>query len=184
MVAKLQDYYISRVFTALANIWGPVNTPNNYTAVANLTAAALRNAINEINYTSNVRAVVGTRRGLAPITQFAGFHTDGVNTVANNEGISEIYRTGWVGRWYGAPIVALDQIWNNPIDYVPQIPNRYVLVIADAVGEFITYGEPKWKEWTEMQPTPPDWFVEVYTQFGLLVDNAIGIYVIDITSLA
>lgn len=184
MLAKLSDFFVSRVFTCLSNIWNASNTPDNYVAVANLNAAALRNAIDQINYVSNVRAVVGTRRGLAPITEFGGFHTDGATTVAYNEGIREIYQTGWVGSWYGAPIVALEQVWNNLVDYAPQIPNRYVLVIGDNVGEFITYGDVKWKQWSDMAPTPPDWYLELYQQFGLIVDNASGIYVIDITSLA
>lgn len=188
MQAKLQDHYISRVFTSLTNIWTAVNTPANYVASATLTAAVLRAAIDHINYTvpGGVRAVVGTRRGLGTITQFAGFHVDPVAnaTWGNPDAIREIYNTGWLGSWYGANIVALDQVWDNLDTYVPQIPNRYVIVIGNNVGEFITYGEPKWKQWEHMDPTPPDWLVEVYQQFGLIIDNAMGIYVIDVTSLA
>jgi len=185
MEAQLRDHYVSRVFTSLANIWTAGNTPNNFAAVANLTAAALINAIDWINYSvGGVRAVVGTRLGLAPITQFAGFHTDGTTTVANNEWISKIYNTGFVGSWYGANIVALDQVWDNPIDNTAQIPNRYVLVIGENAGEFISYGEPKWKQWEDMRPTPPDWYLEVYQQFGIIVDRAEGIYVIDCLALA
>lgn len=185
MLAKLKDYYINRVFTALANVWTDTNTPNNYTSGSELTSAMLKDALDWIRYTvGNVRAVVGTRRGLGPITQFAGFHTDGSTTVAYDEGIQEIYRTGWVGSWYGANIVALDQVWNNLVDYEAQIPNRYVLVLADNVGEFITYGDVRWKQWEDMNPTPPDWYLELYQQFGMIIDNAMGIYVLDITSLA
>jgi len=107
MLAQLKDHLMNRVFTCLGNVWNAANTPLNYVAVAALTAAALRTAIDRINYTtSGVRAVVGTRLGLAPITQFAGFHTDGTTTVAYSEGIREIYQTGWVGSWYGANIVS------------------------------------------------------------------------------
>lgn len=185
MLAKLKDYYIDRVFTALANVWTAGNTPNNYATGANLTATMLRTALDWIRYTvGDVRAVVGTRRGLAPITQFGGFHTDGATTVAYDEGIREIYQTGFVGSWYGANIVALDQVWNNLVDYESQIPNRYVLVLAENVGEFITYGDIRWKQWEAMEPTPPDWYLECYQQFGLLVTEAQGIYVLDISSLA
>ena len=176
---------MGRVFICLANIWNATNTPVNYTAVAALTAANLRTAIDEIRYrVGPVRGVFGTRRGLGPITQFGGFHTDGTSTWGYDDGIREIYKTGWVGQWYGANVVALDQVWNNLVAYVPQIPNRYVLVIAEKAGEFITYGDVKWKQWEFMEPTPPDWNVELYQQFGLIIDNAQGIYVIDVTSLA
>ena len=185
MEAKIKDHYVSRVFTCLANIWTAGNTPNNFTATATLDAATLRDAIDWINYrVGGVRAVVGTRRGLAPITQFAGFHTDGTNYVANSEAISEIYKTGFVGSWYGANIVALDQMWDNPIDDNALLENRYVLVIGENAGEFITYGEPKWKQWEDYRPTPPDFYLESYAQFGMIIDKAEGIYVIDCTSLA
>jgi len=185
MQAQLSDFYINRVFTCLANVWNAVNTPLNFTAVAALNAATLRNALDTVRYYhGNVRAVVGTRLGLAPITQFAGFHTDGVTTVAYDEGIREIYKTGWVGSWYGANIVALDQQWDNLVNWNAMIPNRYVLVLADNVGEFIVYGDPKWKQWTHWDPTPPDFLLEVYQQFGMIIDNAMGIHVIDCTSLA
>jgi len=188
MQATLTDFYVGRVFTALANIWTAVNTPNNYVAVANLTQAALRNAINEINYRipGGVRAVVGTRRSLAPITQFGGFHVDPVNNNAwgNEDAIREIYRTGWLGSWYGANIVAIDQVWSDQVTYTPMISNRYVVVLGNHVGEFITYGDAKWKQWEDMAPTPPDWYLELYQQFGMIIDKAIGIYVIDCTALA
>ena len=188
MQAVLSDFYINRVFTCLANIWTAVNTPVNYIAAAGLTAAVLRNGIDWINYTvpGGVRAVVGTRLALANITQFAGFHTDPVaaGTWGNEDAIREIYKTGWLGGWYGANIVALDQVWNNPINYATMIPNRYVLVIGNKTGEFITYGDAKWKQYDDMRPTPPDWYLELYQQYGLIVDNAMGIYVIDVAALA
>lgn len=188
MLASLQDFYANRVFTCLANIWNGVNTPNNYTAVANLTPAALRNAINYINYrvSGGVRVVVGTKLGLAPITEFGGFHTDSAtgNIWGVDGAINEIWQTGWLGKWYGSNIVAIDQLWNNPIADQPMIPNRYVLVIGQNVGEFILYGDVKWKQYDDMRPTPPDWYLELYQQFGLIVDKAEGIHVIDVTSLA
>lgn len=185
MQAKLQDFYVNKVFTALGNVWTAANTPDNYTATAELDATTLKDAIDWIRYTvGRVRAVVGTRRGLGPITQFAGFHTDGTNVVGYDEGIREIYQTGWVGSWYGANIVALDQIWDNLVDYNAMIPNNYVLVLGEKVGEFITYGDTRWKQWEDMNPTPPDWYLELYQQFGMIVDNAMGIYVIDVTSLS
>ena len=181
MVAKLSDTYIQRVFTSLTNIWTAVNTPNNYAVSVPLSAAALRTGIDRVNYAvGKATAVVGTRLALAPITQFAGFHVDTAtaNMWGNAEAISEIYKTGWLGQWYGVPIVALDQVWNDPVNNAPQLPNDRVVIFGEHVGEFITYGEPKWKEWTHMDPTPPDWLVEVYQQFGMIVDRAEGIYVI------
>jgi len=47
MLAKLRDFYMNKVFTALTTVWTAVNTPNNFTNVGGaLTATALKNAIN------------------------------------------------------------------------------------------------------------------------------------------
>lgn len=180
MNAKLRDYYLGKVFTALSTIWTVGNTPNNFTNVGGaLTATALENAIDKINQkTSGVKAVVGTRAALAPITKFGAFYTDGVNTGMVDDNVKEIMATGWLGKYYGAPIIALDQVYDNPEDYKALIPTDKVLVIGENVGEFITYGEVRTKEWTDMQPTPPQWYLELYQQFGMIIDRADGIFVL------
>lgn len=185
MRAKLSDYYIGRTFTALSTIWNGTNTPTNYTNVGGaLTAAALKNAIDTINLKiGSVKAVVGTRKALTPITTFgAGWALPYTNVdgVAIPEALSEIYRTGWLGMYYGAPIVALTQVYNNAVDYTPMLPENKVLVIGENAGEFILYGPSRDKAYDDMQPTPPQFYLETYQQFGLIVDNAQGIYVLDV----
>lgn len=181
MSAKLRDYYLGKVFTALSTVWSAVNTPSNYTSVGGaLTSTALENAIDHINQTtSGVKAVVGTRAALSPVTKFGAFWTDGGNTAEIPDNIREIMQTGWLGRYYGAPIIALDQIYDNPADYTALLPTDKVLVVGEGVGEFITYGDVRTKEWTDMRPTPPQWYLELYQQFGMIIDRADGIYVID-----
>lgn len=180
MNAKLRDYYLGKVFTALSTIWTVGNTPTNFTNVGGaLTASALENAIDKINQnTSGVKAVVGTRAALAPITKFGAFYNDGTTFAAVPENLKEIMATGWLGKYYGAPIIALDQVYDNPMDYNALIPTDKVLVIGQNVGEFITYGEVRTKEWTDMNPTPPQWYLELYQQFGMIIDRADGIFVL------
>lgn len=186
MKAKLSDYYIGRTFTALSTIWNASNTPTNYTNVgAALTATALKNAIDTINLkVGGVKAVVGTRKALTPITTFgAGWDVTtaaGTSQQPNFPALDEIYRTGWLGQYYGAPIVALNQIYNNAVDYSAMIPENKVLVIGQNAGEFILYGPSKDKAFEDMQPTPPQFYLETWQQFGMIVDNAQGIYVLDV----
>lgn len=183
MLAKLRDNYIGRVFTALSTVWSATNTPSNYTNVGGaLTATALKNAIDRINQTTGgVKAVVGTRAALTPITTFGAGYTDGssVSQVVP-ENIREIMQTGWLGKYYGAPILSIDQQYNNPEDYTALIPSDKVIVIGNNIGDFITYGDVKTKQWSDMNPTPPQWYLELYQQFGLIVDHAEGIYVIKV----
>lgn len=185
MQAKLRDAYLSRVFTALSTVWSAVNTPNNYTFVGGpLTDTVLEDAIDYINEnTPGVKAVVGTRAALAPITKFGAFwdsgtHESGMWTdVPDN--VREIMQTGFLGRYYGARIVALDQVYDNPEDYNPLIPTDKVLVIGQNVGEFVTFGDVRSKDYQDMRPTPPQQYFEIYQQYGMIIDRADGIYVID-----
>jgi len=183
MSAKLADYYLNKVFTALSTVWTSVNTPNNFTAVGGpITATALENAINYVNlHTSGAKVVIGTRAAMTPITKFGAFWSDGTNVGFAPETILEIMQNGILGRYYGVPLVALDQIYDNPADYNALLPEDKILVIGEGVGEFITYGDVKDKQWTNMEPTPPQWYLELYQQFGMIIDRADGIFVLDVS---
>lgn len=182
-MAKLRDHYMNKVFTALSTIWTAINTPSNYTAVGGtITATALENAIDNINQNSGgVKAVVGLRSLLTPITKFGAFWNDGAvspTVVGVDSQLQEVMRTGWLGTYYGAKIIALDQIYNNADDYATMLPTDKVLVIGENVGEFITYGDVKSKEWSDPRPTPPQWNFDMYQMYGMIIDNAKGIHVL------
>jgi hypothetical protein len=187
MRAKLSDYYVNRVFTALSTIWSTVNTPTNYTNVGGtVTATALKNAIDNINLkVGRVRAVVGTRKALTPITTFgAGWDTTtaaGTTQQANYPALNEIWQTGWLGRYYGAPIVALDQIYDNPIDYRAMLPEDKILVIGENVGEFLMYGDVKSQNYDRMDVIPPQYMLNIFQSFGLVVTNAQGIHILKVS---
>jgi len=181
MAAKLRDFYINKVFTALSTVWSAANTPNNYTSVGtDITATALEDAINYVNQTtSGAKVVVGSRVATTPITKFGAFWSDGSNTEGSQTAIDEIRQRGWLGRYYGVPILAVEQYYDNPEDYNKLVPEDKILVIGENVGEFIVYGDVQRKQWEDMNPTPPQWFLEIYQQFGMIIDNAMGIYVLD-----
>jgi hypothetical protein len=193
MRAVLQDYFVNRVFTLLSTIWSPSNTPSNYGTVTaanwaagNSTAmAAMKTAIDAVNNLGmGAKVVIGAREVIAPTTQFTAFWGDPASTTAyetTDSQLQQVFDSGRVGRWYGVPFVAIDQIWDNPEDFKKLIPTDKVLVIGNKVGDFITYGDVKTKQWTDMAPTPPQWYLELYQQFGLIIDNAMGIYVLKIT---
>jgi hypothetical protein len=180
MRLKLRDFYVNKVFTALSSIWTAGNTPSNYTAMGGtLTAAALENAINGINLTTpGAKLIVGARAAVTPITKFGAFWTDGTNVGYTEELIMRIFENGWLGKYYGVPVLALEQVFDNIEDWNALIPTDKVLVIGEKVGEFINYGDVLSKQWVDMNPTPPQWFLEIYQQFGMIIDNARGIFVL------
>jgi len=183
MLAKLKDHFQNKVFTALSTVWSAVNTPSNFISMGGVvTATALEDAIDHINQTtSGVKAVVGTRAAMTPITKFAAFwndHAVSPTIVGVDSQLQEVMQRGVLGKYYGAPLIQLDQVYDNLEDYQTLLPTDKILVIGENVGEFITYGDVKTKQYNDMRPTPPQWFLELYQQYGLLIWNAMGIYVI------
>ena len=193
MSAKLRDFFVTKVFTALSSVWDATNTPDNYAAVTvadwaaggSTAEAAVRAAIDQINQTtSGAKVVIGSREAMTPTTLFAAFWADIAGTPAfhtADELIMRIFNDGWLGRYYGVPFVQIPQVWDNLEDYNTLVPTDKVLIIGEDAGEFISYGDVRTKQWTDMAPTPPQWYLELYQQFGMIIDNAQGIYVIEIT---
>lgn len=179
---KLRDYYMGKVFTALSTVWTEVNTPDNFTdSGSSLNQGALEDMINVINdKAGRAKAIVGVRSALSPLTSFAPFRTDGSNVAASQTVLDEILRTGMVGTYLGVPVIGLDQIYDDPESNTPLLPSDKVLVVGNNVGEFILYGPERTKEWTDMQPTPPYWHLDLVQQFGLIVDHAEGLGVIKV----
>lgn len=208
--AALNEELVMRTWNALANIWTSGNaaaltipgaTYSNFIdASGALTAAALDNAIDHTNYwAGSVRAIIGTESALAPLSTFGQYQLigglvtyDGGNYVTQNgtapgtiQNVSP-YGNGpkAVESYRGVSnIVRLKQIFDRS-EFPPTaiLPNDFVLVVGDNVGEFITFGGPETKEWTDMEPTPPNWTFEIYQQFGMMIYNARGITKIKVTS--
>ena len=183
MTDKLLDFYVGKVFSLLSTVWSASNTPDNYSEVAtSLTKVALDAAIDRINYRAGgVKAIISVKNNLLPITEFAGFATYDSHKQFSDPILTEALREGWIGKYRGVNnILGISQIWDDPESNTAMIPEDFVLVIGNSAGEFVTFGEPKWKDYTDMQPTPPYFVMEVYQQWGLIVDKAEAIYVIKI----
>jgi len=184
MLKTLKDYYQNKVFAALTSVWTAGNTPSNYAAVATaVTSTALETAIQQISQTIGGPIVVaGVRSVLNPITKFGAFWDDGGSTIVGVDSqLEKVMSSGMLGKYYGAEIVVIDQDWDYPDTYSALVPTNKILVMGKNVGEFITYGDIKEKQYTDPRPTPPQWFFEIYQQFGMIIDKAEGIYVIEIT---
>ena len=183
MAAKFRDFYVNKLFTALSDSWNAVDTADNYADCSgSLSFTALKAMIDTINQTTaGAKVIVGTRAALTPITTFAGFWTNGSTTSPVDSVLEEIMRTGWLGTFYGVRVLALDQIYDNPISYTAMLPTDKVLVIGQNVGSFITYGPMNTKEYIDQRPTPPEWIYELYQQFGMIIHNMSGIGVLAVS---
>jgi hypothetical protein len=184
-MASLKDYYLNKVFTALTSVWTAGNTPDNYTDCgAAVTQTALEDMIGVINdNTTGAKAIMGVRSALAPILKFGAFWDNGEASPSYwgiPEHIMEIMRTGLLGKYMGVPIITVNQIYDNPRDHNALLPTNKILVIGENVGDFITYGPEKTKEWTDNEPTPPYWHMDIVQQFGMVLDNIQGLGVLEI----
>lgn len=186
MLAKLSDFYQVKVMNALYTLATIDDSQNFYYMSAPITRAVIEDAIDYITDTAGaVRSVVGRRTALAPITKFAGYRvglggsetgSDGI--VPINSALEDIRRTGWFGQYYGTNFVALDQVYDNEFDRLPLIQDDLVVVIGDNCGEFITYGDVKEEQWTDMATLPPSWHIRIHQQYGLLFDKMENVAII------
>jgi hypothetical protein len=205
----LQERVLLRTWNALANIWNTTNASAltipgaTYSQFINaggpLTSTALDNAIDHVNFWSGgVKTIIGTEAALAPLSTFGQYkiitstnNVDSYVTIngqpsgtfenvspfgAGSKGV-EVYRGV-------SNIIRLKQIFDES-EYPPRplLPNDFVLVVGDNIGEFITYGGPQTKEYVDNEPTPPYWNFETWLQFGMMIWNARGLVKIGVTSV-
>lgn len=184
MEASLRDYFVGKVFRSLSTVWSPFNTPDNYLALSTpITPTALENAIDRINdVTPGAKVVIGTKKAMAPVTKFGAFVGYGSLVGHSPDLINEVHRKGFLGKYYGVDLVAVEQVRSDPEGNVRLIPDDIILVIGKEAGEFILYGDPQVKQWDDMRFTPPYWRLEIYQQFGLVIDTAEGVFVIRVAS--
>ena len=204
--AALQEKILMRSWNALANIWTTGNasaltitgaTYSNFIdAGGPLTSTALDNAIDHVNFwTPGVRTIIGTEAALAPLTTFgqyrliSGANTDNYVTLDGRtpgtfNNASPFGGTGGVETYRGVSnIVRVKQIFDESVyPKRPLLPNDFVLVIGEDIGQFITYGGPQFKEYIDNRPTPPYWNYETWVQFGMMIWNAKGLVKIKVTS--
>jgi len=186
MINKLTDFYVVKLFSLLGSLYAsasdtaPTGECDCYdTYTGDITAAALEDMIDEISdKAGGVKAVVGRRNLLAPITKFAGYRVSaelgsgtGYFIVPIPSTLETIQSTGWFGKYYGANFIALDQIYDNAYDRNKLITDDKIFVIGNKCGEFITYGDVKEDEWNEMSTAPPTWHLRIYQQFGMIIDK-------------
>jgi hypothetical protein len=178
MIAKMSDFYVVKVMNALYTL-ATIDDSTNFWYETSLTRTVLEDAIDSISdIAGGVRSVVGRRTALAPITKFAGYRIPVATEVATPStgipvpsALEEIRRTGWFGVYYGANFIALEQVYDNEFDRNALLQDNLIVVVGDNCGEFITYGDSKEDQWTEMQTAPPTWHIRVYQQYGLLFDK-------------
>lgn len=202
----LAEKLLMRGWNAIGNIWTAGNASaltisgssfsNFIDAGGPLTSTALDNAIDHVNFWSEggVRSIIGTEAALAPLSTFGQYRLIS-GSLSDNYVTLDGRPEGTIGNYspfggnYGVEsyrgvsnIVRIKQIFDKTVyPNRPLLPNDYVLVIGEDVGEFMTYGDPGVKEFIDNRPTPPYWNYETWVQFGMMIWNAQGVVKIKVT---
>lgn len=200
--ADIFDELVSRVFTLLSSVWNSTDTPNNYTDATStgITATALDNAIeNMLEYTGNVRAIIGARRALLPVYSFAQFREfalSGTNTDAvgfQTTAFNEFTNTKSVRQYYGIPLVEVPQVYRNRLSFSGtggnlnlrdatnrMIPTDRVILVGENAGEIALMGGTEYQDYTDPTTQPPNYVLHSWQSYGLLVDDVEAIHIIKV----
>lgn len=186
----ITDTLVTKVFTLLSTVWNSVDTPTHYVETGTLTSAAVEELIENVMDTAgNVRAIMGTRRALRPMYEFAGFreyaYTDGSGLIAYpvNEKLMEYLNTNRITAFKGVPVIELPQVFKNQLPNLRErlIPDDKIIVIGENAGEIILYGDMRYQDYTDNTIQPPDYVLHAYQSYGMVVDMPENIGVIKLT---
>jgi len=192
MQLDLTDNLVTKVFNLLSSVWNNTDTPSNYVETASLTYTTLDTMIeNVLDYAGQVRAIIGTRRALMPIYQFAGWreyqYMD--NTINNlaypvTPKLLEYLNTNRVSAYKGITLVELPQVFANQLPQMRQrlIPDDKILVVGANAGEIMMYGGVEYQDYTDMTMQPADYVLNAWMQYGMVVDAAENLGVIKLTA--
>lgn len=198
--ADIFDELVSRVFSLLASVWNSTDTPNNYTDASStgITATALDNAIeNMLDYTGTVRAIIGARRALLPVYNFAQFRefalssSDPARVAFETTAFNEFTNSKSVRQYYGIPLVELPQVYRNRLSFsgtggnlnlrdvsARMIPTDRVILVGDNAGEIALMGGTEYQDYTDPTTQPPNYVVHAWQAYGMLVTDVEAIHVI------
>ncbi len=180
--ADLVDNLVGRVFDLLSQVWTTALTPNNYTETVALTASQLDALMeNVIEKAGNVRGIMGTRRALLPIYNFAGFTEYTVTGGSTPTGfdipevVLERYRTNRVATYKGAPLIEVPQVYSfNGADGALRtklLPDDKIVVVGDNAGEVALFGGFETQDYTDFSIQPADYVLHGWQAYGMMITD-------------
>lgn len=186
----LFDEIVSKVFTLLSTAWSAVNTPNNYLdqSGTGVTQTGLDNMMETIlNYSGQVRAIVGSRAALLPIYRFAQYREfvltgTGTDRAAfPTAAFDEFTRTGRVATYLGVPVIELPQVYRNRLNANAtsglrnadqrMIPTDKILVIGGQAGQVVLMDGFEYQDYTDPTTQPANYVLHGWQAYGLVLDD-------------
>jgi hypothetical protein len=195
--ADLFDEIVSKVFSLLTTVWTSGLTPNNYVDASGtgVTATALDAMIETLlDYTGQVKAIIGSRAALLPIYRFSQYR-EFVPTSPNTnafvpivEKLNEFAANNRVSTYLGIPLIELPQVYRNRLPANAtgglrdagnrMIPTDKILVIGGNVGEIALMGGFEYADYTDPTTQPANYVLHGWQGYGMIVDDVAQIGII------
>ena len=177
---SVEETIAVRVFNLLTTVWNSTDTPLNYTDATStgITRTILDNMIEEvIERAGGVRAIMGARKALNPIYDFATSVPVTVVTGQSGTAIptpqfTEFYTRNMISTYKGIPMVEIRQQFADVLPDVreKQIRTDVVLVIGEDPGQIALMGNFEYQDYTDFRTQPANYVLHGWQQYGLIVD--------------
>lgn len=184
--ATLEEEVSVRVFGLLNTVWNSSTTPSNYTDASStgITRTVLDNAIESLlDRAPSVKAILGTRKALYPIYDFAtsvpvNVQTGG--TAIPTQQFTEFYGRNLITTYKGIPVVQIPQQFENSLPDIraKKIPTDKVVLVGEDAGTIALMGGVQYQDYTDYTTQPANYVLHAWQQYALLVDAVDRIFVI------
>ena len=188
--ADLFDEIVSKVFSLLSTVWTAGQTPSNFLdqSGTGVTQTGLETMMETVlNYSGQVKAIVGSRAALLPIYKFAQYREfvltgTGTDRAAfPTAALDEFLRTMKVSTYLGVPIVELPQVYRNRLDANTtsswrgtgqrMIPTDKVLVIGGNAGQVVLMDGFEYQDYTDPTTQPANYVLHGWQAYGMIIDD-------------
>ena len=193
----LFDEIVSKVFTLLSTAWTAAATPSNYLdqSATGVTQTGLETVLETVlNYSGQVKAIIGSRAALLPIYRFAQYREfaltgTGTDRIAfPTAALDEFLRTMRVQSYLGVPIIELPQVYRNRLAANAtsglngaanrMIPTDKIVVVGGNAGQVVLMDGFEYQDYTDPTTQPANYVLHGWQAYGLVLDDVEQIAVI------
>lgn len=186
---------VMEVYKILGSVYNSVDTPDNYLdqTATGITEAGLDTMIdNVLEYSSRVKAILGTRKALQPLYKFAqirefvlsaGGSGTPDRTAFATPALVEYFNTHRVSSIYGIPIIELPNYRDNALPRLDAklLDMNKVIVIGDTAGK-VAIGNEGSQSYFNYEVQPADWYQHIWYDYGVVIDDPRKIGIIKVSN--
>lgn len=166
----MRNAIASKVFTILGQVYNETKNAEYFAQdTTSLAKATLDTAIDKIFYkTGKKPVIIGDMMLTNQIMGFEGF---------TEEAKEEIRKTGKIGVYRGATILALPEVLDEATGQ-PIVPQNRLYIVSSKIGYSATYGDSKSGQESSLEDWT--WNARIDKEWGMTVTEPQGLYVVEV----